>query len=113
MEEPHMHILHRIVQGVADLEKTRCEMTVKLYRKVGLYRRLFESAGMKPAVAAELEAQMLSIMNEGIAEQYALFTRFTRGEITFAELVQQYKTWCEEYAAWCDRVSLDAFRQAV
>ena len=90
-------------------EKNRCETAVKLYRKVGLYRRLFEVAGMKPAVAAELEDVMLAITKEGIAEQYAIFTRFTRGTITFAELVRQYKIWYAEYGAWCNRVALDAF----
>jgi hypothetical protein len=107
-----MNILRRAAHAVLDLEKARCEKTVKLFRKLGLYRRILESTGTEPKIAAEIEAQMLSIMDEGIVEQHALFSRLVRGELAFAEFVQQWKVWYAEYCAWCDRVTLDAFRQA-
>jgi len=84
----------------------------KLFHSLGLYRRILESTGTEPKIAAEIEAQMLSIMDEGIVEQYALFSRFVRGEIAFEELVEKWKVRYAEYCSWCDRVALDAFRQA-
>jgi hypothetical protein len=112
MEETTMNILRRAVHAVLDLEKMRCEKTVKVFRKLGFYRRLFESTGMPTNVAAEFEAQVLAIMEEGVQEQHALACRFVRGEIGFAEFVRAWKTWYADYATWCDRVGLDACRQA-
>ncbi|MDC3956865.1 hypothetical protein KEG38_23600 [Polyangium jinanense] len=107
-----MNIFRRVAHAVLDLEKVRCEKTVKLFRKLGLYRRILESTGTEPEVAAAIELQMLSITEEGILEQHKLCSRFVRGELAFAEFVQEWKVWYAEYAAWCDRVSLDAFRHA-
>ncbi len=112
VEAIHMHILRRAAHAVLDLEKARCEKTVKLFRKLGLYRRILESTGTEPRIAAEIEAQMLSIMEEGILEQHTLCSRFVRGELAFAEFVEQWKVWYAEYCSWCDRVALDAFQQA-
>ncbi|MDC0743171.1 hypothetical protein [Polyangium mundeleinium] len=107
-----MNILRRVAHAVLDLEKVRCEKTVNVFRKLGLYRRILESTGTEPKIAAEIEAQMLSIMDEGIVEQHALLSRFVRGELAFAEFLQEWKVWYAEYAAWCERVTLDAFRHA-
>jgi len=63
-----MNILRRVAHAVLDLEKVRCEKTVNVFRKLGLYRRILESTGSEPKIAAEIEAQMLSIMDEGILE---------------------------------------------
>ena len=107
-----MNILRRVAHAVLDPEKMRCKKTVQLFRKLGLYRRILESTGTESKIAAEIEAQMLSIMDEGILEQHMLCSRFVRGELAFIEFVQEWKVWYAEYAAWCDRVSLDAFRYA-
>ncbi|MDC0749964.1 hypothetical protein [Polyangium mundeleinium] len=62
---------------------------MKLFRRLGLYRRILESTGIEPKIAVEIEAQMLSIMEEGIAEQHMLCSRFVRGELAFAEFVRE------------------------
>lgn len=107
-----MNILRRTAHALLDLEKVRCEKMVRLFRKVGLHKHILEATGVDPKLAAEIESRTLAVMDEGVIEQHALFSRFVQGEITLGEFIEQWKAWFEDYTIKCDRVAFDVFQQA-
>lgn len=107
-----MNVFRRAAQLAVDINKVHSEAIIRLYRRLGLYEKIYTACGMPRAIAARLEEGMLDAMCVGVEEQHALASRWVSGETDFAEFVAQYGQWFGQYVARCSDVTVAAFSPA-
>jgi hypothetical protein len=103
-----MNILRRAALFALDLNKIQTEAVVRLYSRLGLYKKLYTACGLPEEVAARLEERMIRSMFLGVDEQHTLVSRWMKGEIDFADLADRYGDWFREYMDRCGRIVVEA-----
>jgi len=86
-------ILRRAAQLLLDVNKAETELALKVYERLHLYRRLYETCGFTEETAAQLESHLLACAREGIKEEYAILSKFVWGEIDLKQVVIELKQW--------------------
>lgn len=107
-----MSILRRTALFALTLNKIQTEALVRLYGRLGLYKKLYTAVGLPDEVAARLEEQMIRSMFLGVEEQHGLVSRWIEGEIDFADLADRYGDWFREYMDRCGRIVVEAVQPA-
>ena len=104
-----MNILRRAAQFAVDLNKIQTEALVRLYGRLGLYKKLYTACGLPEEVAARLEEKMIGSMFLGVEEQHGLISQWIKGEI---DLADRYGDWFREYMDRCGRIVVEAVQPA-
>src|SRR4051812_41798490 len=107
-----MNVMRRVAQLVLDLNKIQAEAVVRLYGRLGFYRKLYVAAGLPDDVAARLEEKMLGSMFRGIEEQHVLAARWIKGESDLPDFLDRYKDWYAAYLDRCGRITLEELHPA-
>lgn len=108
-----MNVLRRAAQLTLVLYKAQAIAAVRLYSKLGFYKKLYTACGIPGEVAARLEEEVLDAVRLGIEDQHALTERWVRGEFDFASFVDQYITWFAEHTDRCSRITVGALCRTV
>jgi hypothetical protein len=108
-----MNILRRVAQVALDLTKIQTEALLRLYGRLGLYKKLYTAGGLPEAVAARIEEKMIGSMFLGVEEQHALVSRWLKGETNLADFLDRYGDWFREYMDRCGRIVVEAVQPAV
>jgi len=107
-----MNILRHIAQLLLDINKVQAEVTLNIYGRLGIYRRLYVVCGFPEDVAARLEQQILTLGPKGIAEQHEILSRLVRGELGLKQLAEEWGQWFAGYMDHCHKLVLDEVRCA-
>jgi hypothetical protein len=101
MAEIPMNILLRAAQLILDVNKIQSAAAVKLYFKLGFYKKLYTACGIPGEVAARLEAKLLAEIHRGVAEQHALASRWISGDIAITQVADDCAKWFSAYLEHC------------
>lgn len=107
-----MNILRRAAQFALDLNKRQSIAAVKLYGKLGLYKKIYVACGLPDEVAARLEEKMIDAVYRGVEDRHVLASRWIRGESDLSNFLNQYKDWFAEYMDRCSRITVEELCQA-
>jgi hypothetical protein len=112
MEGIPMNILRHAAQFVLDLNKLRSIAAVKLYGKLGLYKKIYIACGLPDEVAIRLEEKMIDAMYRGVEERHVLASPWAKGESDLSNFLDQYKDWFAEYVDRCGSITVEELCQA-
>jgi hypothetical protein len=107
-----MNILRRAAQFAVDLNKIHTEALVRLYGRLGLYKKLYTACGLPDEVAARLEQRMIDSMYRGVDEQHTVVSKWIKGETDIPEFLDRYGDWFREYMDRCSTIMVEELRPA-
>jgi hypothetical protein len=107
-----MNILRRVAQLVLDINKIPTEAAFKVYRRIGLYRRLYIAGGFPEDVARRLEERVLALGHDAVGEQHEILCRFVRGDIGSVQLIKELAQWFSSYMESYQAVAMNELQAA-
>jgi hypothetical protein len=107
-----MNILRRLAQLSIDINKIQAEAALKLYARLGLYRRLYTACGFAADIAALLEERLLALGHEGVAEHHEIVSRLIRGNISFKQFIDDWSQWYSGYIGRSCELALNELQRA-
>jgi hypothetical protein len=107
-----MNTLRRLAQLSIDINKIQSDAVLKMYARLGLYRRLYIACGFSMDAAERLEGRLLTLGYQGVAEQHEILCRFVRGDIGGGQLIDELCHWFSSYMENCQAAAMDELQTA-
>jgi hypothetical protein len=107
-----MRLIRRVALFAVDLNKIQTEALIRLYGRLGLYRKLYTACGLPEDVAVRIEQKMIDSMNHGVEEQHVLFAQWIKGESDLADFFDRYGDWFREYLERCSKIPFEELSPA-